>query len=176
MKTFSCFYFGNHPMGLDHSVTEENGRGICTVRVVHLTASAKGIVGPHAKYQELKTNAEHLHIEIGSTMATDEQLMFEAAGDSNKGHDKEAAAARHQFVGIFFGCPQCMHQEGEKLWGYMQQAEDKFAGFMTLFASQYCVQHNSVPTLFRHFPPMDDPISQPSTRPSSSSSSPPLPM
>ncbi|KAI5675867.1 hypothetical protein M9H77_06817 [Catharanthus roseus] len=44
----------------------ENRRGICTFRVVRATASAEG------------TN--------GSTTPTDEQLMFEATGGSNKGH------------------------------------------------------------------------------------------
>ncbi|KAI5677655.1 hypothetical protein M9H77_08605 [Catharanthus roseus] len=41
--------------------------------------------GP-VKYQELKANAERLHIETRSPMLTDEQLMFEATGGSNKGH------------------------------------------------------------------------------------------
>ncbi|KAI5669772.1 hypothetical protein M9H77_19625 [Catharanthus roseus] len=35
---------------------------------------------------ELKENVECLHIETDSLMQTDEQLMFEAAGGSNKGH------------------------------------------------------------------------------------------
>ncbi|KAI5677798.1 hypothetical protein M9H77_08748 [Catharanthus roseus] len=39
-----------------------------------------------AKYQELKDNAECLHIETGSPISTDEQLMFEATSGSNKGH------------------------------------------------------------------------------------------
>ncbi|KAI5671933.1 hypothetical protein M9H77_12297 [Catharanthus roseus] len=39
-----------------------------------------------AKYQELKANAEHLHIMTYSPIPTDEQLMFEAGSGSNKGH------------------------------------------------------------------------------------------
>ncbi|KAI5654483.1 hypothetical protein M9H77_31670 [Catharanthus roseus] len=35
---------------------------------------------------ELKANTERLHIEVGSSILTNEQLMFEAAGGSNKGH------------------------------------------------------------------------------------------
>ncbi|KAI5669037.1 hypothetical protein M9H77_18890 [Catharanthus roseus] len=60
----------------------ENRRGIYTIRAVHPTASSKGTT----KYQELKANTECLHIEIGSPTPTDEQLMFEAASGSNKGH------------------------------------------------------------------------------------------
>ncbi|KAI5653590.1 hypothetical protein M9H77_30777 [Catharanthus roseus] len=39
-----------------------------------------------AKYQELKANAERLHIETGSPMLTDKQLMFEVVDGSNNGH------------------------------------------------------------------------------------------
>ncbi|KAI5676172.1 hypothetical protein M9H77_07122 [Catharanthus roseus] len=42
------------------------------------------------------------------------------------------------------------------LWGYMQQAHDKFADFMTLFASHCGVQLDSVPTLFPLFLSPDD--------------------
>ncbi|KAI5669008.1 hypothetical protein M9H77_18861 [Catharanthus roseus] len=35
---------------------------------------------------ELKANAERLHVETGSHILTDKQLMFEAADGSNKGH------------------------------------------------------------------------------------------
>ncbi|KAI5672506.1 hypothetical protein M9H77_12870 [Catharanthus roseus] len=59
----------------------ENGQGICIIRVVHPTASPKGI-----KYQELKANTECLHIETGSPLQTEVQFMFEAVGGSNKGH------------------------------------------------------------------------------------------
>ncbi|KAI5667499.1 hypothetical protein M9H77_17352 [Catharanthus roseus] len=38
------------------------------------------------KYQELKANAKRLHIETGSPILNNEQLMFEAAGGSNNGH------------------------------------------------------------------------------------------
>ncbi|KAI5671931.1 hypothetical protein M9H77_12295 [Catharanthus roseus] len=38
------------------------------------------------KYQELKVNAEHLHIETDSPMPTNKKLMFEAACGSYKGH------------------------------------------------------------------------------------------
>ncbi|KAI5672848.1 hypothetical protein M9H77_13212 [Catharanthus roseus] len=48
----------------------EDGRGLYTVR--------------NAKYQELKANSERLHIKIDSPILTDEQLMFEAVGASNK--------------------------------------------------------------------------------------------
>ncbi|KAI5652432.1 hypothetical protein M9H77_29619 [Catharanthus roseus] len=63
-------------------VTGEDRLGLCTVRPVCPIASAEGT----AKYQELKANAEYLHIETGSPIPTDEQLMFEATGCSNKGH------------------------------------------------------------------------------------------
>ncbi|KAI5668471.1 hypothetical protein M9H77_18324 [Catharanthus roseus] len=40
----------------------------------------------NSKYKDLKANAECLHIETCSPILTDKQLMFEAAGGSNKGH------------------------------------------------------------------------------------------
>ncbi|KAI5658521.1 hypothetical protein M9H77_27314 [Catharanthus roseus] len=49
-------------------VVGETRRSICTIRVVHSTASAKGTVGRYAIRRVLG------------------KLMFEAAGGSNKGH------------------------------------------------------------------------------------------
>ncbi|KAI5663723.1 hypothetical protein M9H77_23046 [Catharanthus roseus] len=38
------------------------------------------------EWLKLKANAERLHIETGSSIPTDEQLMFEATDGSNKGN------------------------------------------------------------------------------------------
>ncbi|KAI5680991.1 hypothetical protein M9H77_02218 [Catharanthus roseus] len=51
----------------------------------HRGTVCRGVV-PGVKYQELKANIERLHIETSSSMLINEQLMFEAAGGSNKGH------------------------------------------------------------------------------------------
>ncbi|KAI5652787.1 hypothetical protein M9H77_29974 [Catharanthus roseus] len=68
----------------------ENGQGICTIRFVRPTTSAKETVGRHVIRRilgkELKVNAECLLIESGSPMPTNKQLMFEAASGSSKGH------------------------------------------------------------------------------------------
>ncbi|KAI5662321.1 hypothetical protein M9H77_21644 [Catharanthus roseus] len=69
------------PAVLGLSLTGEDGRGLHTIETVYSTT-----VFCEAKYQELEANVECLHIEIGLPIPTDEQLMFEAAGDSNKGH------------------------------------------------------------------------------------------
>ncbi|KAI5677017.1 hypothetical protein M9H77_07967 [Catharanthus roseus] len=102
-----------HPRG-------ENGLGLCTVGPVCPTALAEGTVGRYTiqrvlgdgKYQELKANAECLHIDTGSPIPTDEQLMFEAAVAATRAMSMvsahslqpspqnvgEAAATRHQFL------------------------------------------------------------------------------
>ncbi|KAI5666452.1 hypothetical protein M9H77_16305 [Catharanthus roseus] len=125
-----------------------------------------------AKYQEPKANAKCLHIETGSPILTDEQLMFEGLSVAAiratfmvSAHSLQpspqsagkATAARHQFL------------RERRLWGYIQQAEDMFVGFMTSFASQCGVQLDTIPTLFLPFPLPDDDTSHPS------SSSPPPP-
>ncbi|KAI5677865.1 hypothetical protein M9H77_08815 [Catharanthus roseus] len=72
----------------------EDGRGLRTIKTVCPIASTEGIVGRYtirpvlgkANYQELKANAECLHVETGSPILTEEQLMCEVVGGSNKGH------------------------------------------------------------------------------------------
>ncbi|KAI5661688.1 hypothetical protein M9H77_21011 [Catharanthus roseus] len=72
-----------HPgFGKSSRKGREDGRGLHTVRTVCPTTSAER----KAKYQEMKTNMEKLHIETGSPILTEEQLMFEVASGSNKDH------------------------------------------------------------------------------------------
>ncbi|KAI5657827.1 hypothetical protein M9H77_26620 [Catharanthus roseus] len=77
----------------------ENGRGMCMIRVVHPTALAKGRVGRHAKYQELKTNAERLHIKTDSPMSTDEAMSTVSAHNLQPSplSDGEATTTHHPF-------------------------------------------------------------------------------
>ncbi|KAI5652598.1 hypothetical protein M9H77_29785 [Catharanthus roseus] len=71
-----------------------------------------------AKYQELKTNAKRLHIETSSPMPIDEQLMFEVASGSNKGHsDGEVAEAGHRFCWFLLRLHTSLCQEGEEVIG-----------------------------------------------------------
>ncbi|KAI5668376.1 hypothetical protein M9H77_18229 [Catharanthus roseus] len=128
-----------------------------------------------AKYQELKVNMEHLHIGTGSPILTDEQLMFEDAGGSNKDHRRGGSSSSSSIPLISSAVDHeaCIERE-RRLWGYMQQAQDKFVGFMTSFTSQCGVYLDSVPTLFLSFlSPNDDATSQIPTSPPSSSSPPP---
>ncbi|KAI5657983.1 hypothetical protein M9H77_26776 [Catharanthus roseus] len=161
------------PMGLGHSLSSKRkwARHLYN-RVVHPTSSAKGI----AKYQELKVNAKHLHIKNGSPIPTDEQLMFEAVGGSNKCHRQRSSSMLSvSSISSAAAHDACIERE-KRLWGYMQQPLDNFAAFMTSFASQFGVQMDLVPTLFSPFPPTDDlDVPQPPTG-TPSSSSPPPPM
>ncbi|KAI5665132.1 hypothetical protein M9H77_24455 [Catharanthus roseus] len=104
-----------------------------------------------AKYQELKSNAECFHIDTDSSIPTDEQLMFETTSGSHKGHVYDFSS---QFATVIaeqrsgssslssvpsvssMGTHESCIEREKTLWGYMQQAQDKFDGFMTLFASQ----------------------------------------
>ncbi|KAI5663013.1 hypothetical protein M9H77_22336 [Catharanthus roseus] len=146
--------------------------------------------GQWAKYYERKANVEQLHIETGSPIPTDEQLMFEATGESNKDHvcgfSSQSPATTVELQGgsssSISSVPLVFSAAGHKayierkrrLWGYMQLAQERFFGFMKSFAPQCGVQFDSVLTLFPPFSPLDDDaISQPSTSPSFSS--PPLP-
>ncbi|KAI5677479.1 hypothetical protein M9H77_08429 [Catharanthus roseus] len=112
----------------------EDGRSLCIVENVSPTGSAKGTMGRYmirpilAKYQELKANAEHLHIETSSPIPTDEQLMFEATGGRNKGHVygsvSQFAAITAECQGgsigsfsIFRGRSRGPYQEGEEVVG-----------------------------------------------------------
>ncbi|KAI5671787.1 hypothetical protein M9H77_12151 [Catharanthus roseus] len=61
---------------------EKMGEAFAQSELYVLLHQQKGI----PKYQELKANEKCLHIENGSPMLTDEQLTFEAAGGSKKGH------------------------------------------------------------------------------------------
>ncbi|KAI5658655.1 hypothetical protein M9H77_27448 [Catharanthus roseus] len=87
--------------------------------------------------------------------------MFEATGGSNKGHvygfgsESAAITAERQggssssmssvpSISSAAGHEACIKRE-RRLWGYMQQAQERFASFMTSFASQCRVQLDSVP-------------------------------
>ncbi|KAI5681210.1 hypothetical protein M9H77_02437 [Catharanthus roseus] len=76
--------------GLGLSLTEEDVRGLCIVGPVCPTTSTEGAVDRYMIRQvlgeEMKANAERLHIEIGSPIPTEEQRIAE-----------EAAGARHRF-------------------------------------------------------------------------------
>ncbi|KAI5658832.1 hypothetical protein M9H77_27625 [Catharanthus roseus] len=145
--------------------------------------------GSRSFIEWLKANAEHLHIETGSPIPSDEQLMFEAAGGSNKGHvygfgsqSGAITAERREgssslsvpSVSSTAGHDACIERE-KKLLGYMQQAQERFADFMHSFASQCGVQLDSVPALFPPFSLTHDATSdvarvdpQPPTSPPSS--------
>ncbi|KAI5658304.1 hypothetical protein M9H77_27097 [Catharanthus roseus] len=90
--TFCRGVVGRGPASTPAALVGENGRGICTIIVVRPIAQQKGQwVDTRydefwAKYQELKANAERLHIDTSLPIPTDEQLMFEDAGGNNKGH------------------------------------------------------------------------------------------
>ncbi|KAI5656952.1 hypothetical protein M9H77_25745 [Catharanthus roseus] len=92
-----------------------------------------------AKYQELKANTERLHIDIGSPILTDEQLMFEAAGGSNKGYvygfDSQSAAITVERWGgssILLPIPSTSSAAAHESF---IKRERKFASFMTSIAS-----------------------------------------
>ncbi|KAI5676389.1 hypothetical protein M9H77_07339 [Catharanthus roseus] len=112
-----------------------------------------------------------LHIETGSPMPTDKQFIFEVADGSNKGHFCDfglqsvaitterqggSSSSSQEYVSFAASYDACIKRE-KRLWGYMQQAQDKFTGCMTSFTSQFGVQLDSVSTLFPPFPPTDDP-------------------
>ncbi|KAI5683705.1 hypothetical protein M9H77_04933 [Catharanthus roseus] len=134
-----------------------------------------------AKYQKLMENAKRLHIETGPPILTDEQLMFEAASGSNKGHvygfgSHSSSMFSVPSVSSIAGHKACIERE-KRFWGYMQQALERFVSFMKSFASQCGVQLDSLPSLFPPLQPSDDDaISQPPTGPSSSSSPAPPPL
>ncbi|KAI5681431.1 hypothetical protein M9H77_02659 [Catharanthus roseus] len=95
----------------------------------HRGTVCRGVV----KYQELKANIERLHIETSSSMLINEQLMFEAAGGSNKGHvygfgfwlricnhhrlATGEAAARHQFRWYLLRLPMMPVLRGRRSCG-----------------------------------------------------------
>ncbi|KAI5672297.1 hypothetical protein M9H77_12661 [Catharanthus roseus] len=58
--------------------------GTRDMRVPYGTLGRNGC--PLAKYLELTANVERLHIETGYGVLSDEQLIFEATGGSNKGY------------------------------------------------------------------------------------------
>ncbi|KAI5683032.1 hypothetical protein M9H77_04260 [Catharanthus roseus] len=117
--------------------TEEPSAGT----VVYPTTLSKETVSRNAIRQtfgkELKANAECLHIETSSSMPTDEQLMFEAAGGSNKGHvygfgsqclainaERWGSSSSSSFIlSVSSAAAGDAYIEREKkVWGYMQQA------------------------------------------------------
>ncbi|KAI5655073.1 hypothetical protein M9H77_32260 [Catharanthus roseus] len=78
--------FGKIPDRIKKICIQSSRKDIDGTRRMSVPYGMLGINESHyVKYQELKTNTEWLHIETGSPMPTDEQLMFEAVG-SNKGH------------------------------------------------------------------------------------------
>ncbi|KAI5672626.1 hypothetical protein M9H77_12990 [Catharanthus roseus] len=95
------------------------------------------------KFWEMKANMEQLHIETGSPILTDEQLMFEVASGSDKGH-------------VYSFCSQSIAVTVEHQGGSISSSS-----------------LDSVPTLFPFSSPDDDATSQPSSSPPSSSSPPP---
>ncbi|KAI5654935.1 hypothetical protein M9H77_32122 [Catharanthus roseus] len=130
----------------------EDGRGLRTVGTVCLTASTN--------YQELKANAERLHIEIGSPIPTDEQLMFQLHVFG--------------FFGIFCNMPRGLYREGEEVVGIHAAGTGEVHRLHNIIRILVCSACDSVPTLFPSFSPSDDDAtSQPPTGPSYSS--PPLP-
>ncbi|KAI5654032.1 hypothetical protein M9H77_31219 [Catharanthus roseus] len=135
-------------MGLE-GIQEETGGGtaeptagawcIRTVGTVCPTASAKETVSRYMIRpilgEELKANAEHLHIKTGSPILTDEQLMFQHTGGSNKsqvyGFGSQSAVVIPKrrggssnsmssvaSVSCTAGHEACI-ERGRRLWGYM---------------------------------------------------------
>ncbi|KAI5663007.1 hypothetical protein M9H77_22330 [Catharanthus roseus] len=139
-------------------LAREDGRGLHTVGTVCPTASTEGTMGRYmirqvlgeAKYQELKFRLTVCNRYRG---AWGRQQQLHVFGS----------------FGIFHNGLQGLYRERERrLWGYMQQAQERFTSFMTSFISQCGVQLDLVPTLFPHFLPSDDDtISQPPTGPPS---------
>ncbi|KAI5661971.1 hypothetical protein M9H77_21294 [Catharanthus roseus] len=83
-----------------------------------------------AKYQEPTVNAVRLHIETGSLIPTDEQLMFKATGESNKSNVygfglQSAVITAEHWGGNSSSMSSTAGQEAyikreRRLWGYMQ--------------------------------------------------------
>ncbi|KAI5654732.1 hypothetical protein M9H77_31919 [Catharanthus roseus] len=80
-------------------------------------------------------------------------LMFEAVGGSNKGY---VYGFGSQSAAITVERRKDSSNSSSVSLGYMEQAQDMFASFMTSFASQSSVQLDSIPTMFPPFPPTDD--------------------
>ncbi|KAI5683266.1 hypothetical protein M9H77_04494 [Catharanthus roseus] len=141
-------------------MAEKDGVGLCTIKTVCPTASAERTVCRYTIRpvlgEELKANVQCLHIETGLPIPTNEQLMFKAAGGSNKGH--VYGFSLHSISSSVSSAkpPESYIEKETRLRGYMQQAQKNFVGFMTSFASQCGVQLDSVPTLFTPFRPSDD--------------------
>ncbi|KAI5676047.1 hypothetical protein M9H77_06997 [Catharanthus roseus] len=112
----------------------EDGRGLRIVGTVCPTALAKVTMCRYTirpVLDELKANAERLHIETGSPILTDEQLMFEAASGSNNGrvYGFGSVCSRYRGVpgrqkqlvigsfGIFYDSPRGLYREGEEVVG-----------------------------------------------------------
>ncbi|KAI5682172.1 hypothetical protein M9H77_03400 [Catharanthus roseus] len=75
-----------------------------------------------AKYQELKANAECLHIENGLPILTDEQLMFEAAGGNTVTTERwGGTSSSSSFPSVSFTVANeaCIKRE-RRLWQYIQ--------------------------------------------------------
>ncbi|KAI5664425.1 hypothetical protein M9H77_23748 [Catharanthus roseus] len=69
------------------------------------------------KYQELKMNTEHHHIETSLPIPTDKQLMFEVAGGSNKGHVYGFGSQFTAITAEQWGSSSSLHREGEEVGG-----------------------------------------------------------
>ncbi|KAI5678104.1 hypothetical protein M9H77_09054 [Catharanthus roseus] len=97
----------------------EDGRGLRIVETVCTTASAEGTVGQYTIRpvfgEELKANAERLHILSNSPILTDDQLMFEAVAIT------ATLGRRQQLIvssfSIFYSRPRGLYREGEEVVG-----------------------------------------------------------
>ncbi|KAI5681631.1 hypothetical protein M9H77_02859 [Catharanthus roseus] len=120
-------------------------------------------------------------------------LGLSLSGRNNKGHvygfgSRSAAVTAERWGGSTSSmssvpsvsssaCHKARIERERRLWGYMQQTQERFAGFMTSFTSQCIVQLDLVPTLFPPFSLLDnDATSQPPTSPPFFSPSPPPPL
>ncbi|KAI5671359.1 hypothetical protein M9H77_11723 [Catharanthus roseus] len=81
-----------------------------------------------AKYQELKANAKRLHIETGLPIPTNDlQLLPQSASGGS------SSSSLVHLLSSVVADNACI-ERGRRLWGYIRQAQDKFASFMTSFA------------------------------------------
>ncbi|KAI5652869.1 hypothetical protein M9H77_30056 [Catharanthus roseus] len=140
------FIFGNSFM---FAAGEEDGRGLRTVGTVCPTASTEWTVGRYTIRPVLSdANTERLHVESGSPILTDEQLMFEVFGDSNNSHvydfNSQSAAVTMDHQGSssssssvpsisFVTTHKACTERESRLWRNMQHVYEKFISFVTLY-------------------------------------------
>ncbi|KAI5680859.1 hypothetical protein M9H77_02086 [Catharanthus roseus] len=161
------------PASTPAGLAGEDGRGLRTVRTVCPTTSTERPVG---QILGAEGNAECLHIETGLPISTDEQLMFETASGSNKGH---IYGFRSQSAAVTMpggsNRLQGLYREGEEVVGIHAVYTGEVRRLHHIIhISEWSTAGFGTHSLPSFSPPDDNVTSQPPTGPPSSS--PPLPL